>query len=73
VAEEIVLEVCSYGQLSEVQMVRDLDLDLGSGRGYRNIHSTCRTTGLPTYVTVALRSTEIWPFELREVSTIGEV
>jgi len=29
VAEEIDVETCSYGQLSEVQMVRDLDLDLG--------------------------------------------
>jgi len=57
VAEEIDLEVCSYGQLSEVQMVRDLDL--GSGQGHINIHSTCMTTGLPTYMTVALRSTEI--------------
>jgi len=73
VAEEIDFEVCSYGQLSEVQMVRDLDLDLGSGQGHINIHSTCRTTGLPTYMTVVLRSTEIWPFEFREISTIGEV
>jgi len=31
VAEEIDLETCSYGKLSEIQMVRDLDLDLGSG------------------------------------------
>ena len=72
VAEKIDLEVCSYGQLSEVQMVRNLDLDLGSGQGHINIHSTCRTTGLPTYVTVALRSTEIWPFEFREISTIAK-
>jgi len=27
VAEEIDVEMCSYGQLSELQMVRDLDLD----------------------------------------------
>jgi len=42
VAEEIDLEMCSYGQLSEVQMVcdLDLDLDLGSGQGHVNIHST---------------------------------
>ena len=33
VAEEIDVETCSYGQLSEVQMVSDLDLDLGSGQG----------------------------------------
>ena len=68
VAEEIDLEVCSYGQLSVVQMVCDFDLDLLSGQGYMNIHSTCRTTGLSTYVTVALRSTEIWPFEFREIT-----
>jgi len=34
VAEEIDLETCSYGQWSEVQMVRDLDLDPGSGQGH---------------------------------------
>jgi len=71
VAEEIDLEMCSYGQLSEVQMFRDLDL--GSGQGHVNIHSTCRTTCTPNHVTVALRSTEIWPFEFREISTFGEV
>ena len=42
-AEEIDLELCSYGQLSEVQMLRDLNLDLGSGQGHVNIHSTCST------------------------------
>ena len=36
-AEEIDLEMCTYGQLSEVQMLRDLDLDLGSGHmAYRH-------------------------------------
>jgi len=52
--------MCSYGQLLEVQMVRDLDL--GSGQGHINKHSTGRTTSLPNRVTVASRSTEIWPF-----------
>jgi len=33
VVEEINLEMCSYEQLSEVQMLRDLDLDLGSSEG----------------------------------------
>jgi len=69
VAEEINLELCIYGQLAEVQMVHDLDLDLESGQGHINIHSTCRTTSLPKHVTVA----EIRPFEFREISTIGEV
>ena len=43
VSEEIYVEMYIYGQLSEVQMVRNLDLDLGSGQGHINIHSTCRT------------------------------
>jgi len=70
---EIELEMCIYGQLSEVQMLRDIDLNLGSGQGDTNIHSTCRTTSLPNHVTVTSRSTEIWPFEFREISTLDEV
>jgi len=73
VAEEIDVETCSYRQLSKVQMVRDLHLDLGSGEGHVNIHSACRTTHMPNHMTVSLRSTEIWPFEFREISTFGEV
>jgi len=69
VAEETDVEMCSYGQLSEVQMLRDLDLELGSGQGHINIHSTCRTTSVPNHVTVASRRTEIWPFEFREIWT----
>jgi len=65
--------MCSYGQLSEVQMLRDFNLDLGSGQGHINIHSTCMTTRLPNHVTVASRSTEIWPFEFCEISTLDEV
>ena len=73
VAEEIYVEMYIYGQLSEVQMVRDLDLDLGSGQGHINIHSTCRTTCRPNHVTVALCNTEIWPFECRQLSILDEV
>ena len=73
VAEEIYLEMYIYGQLSEVQMVRDLDLDLGSGQDHINIHSTCRATCRPKHVTVALCSTEIWPFEFRQISILDEV
>jgi len=69
VAEEIDLEMCIYGQLSEVQMVRVIDLGLGSGQG----HSTCRTTNLPKHVTVVSRKTEIRPFKFRKILTIGEV
>jgi len=59
VAEEIDVETCSHGQMSEVQMVRDLDLDLGSGQGHVNIRSTYRTTCMPNHVTVVLCSTEM--------------
>ena len=70
-AEEIDLEMCSYGQLSEVQMLRDLDLE--SGQGHVNIHSMCRTTCMLNHMTVASRTTEIRPFEFREISTFGDV
>jgi len=70
-AEEIDLEICSYGQLSEVQMV--CDLDLGSGQGHVSIHSMCRTTCMLNYVTVVSRTTEIWPFEFSQISILDEV
>jgi len=54
-------------------MVHDLELDLGSGQVHNNVHSTCRTTSMPKHVTVASRTTEIWPFEVCEISTNGEV
>jgi len=73
VAEEIDLEMCSYGQLSKVQMVCDLDLDLGWGQGHVSIHSTYRTTCMLNHVTVASRTTEIWPFEFRQISILDEV
>jgi len=71
VAEEIDLEMCSYEQLSEVQMV--CDLDLGSGQGHVNINSTCTTIRILNHVTVASRTTEIWPFEFRQISILNEV
>jgi len=49
-AEEIDLEMCSYGQFTEVQMLSDLDLDIGSGQGHINIQDTCRTTSLSNHV-----------------------
>ena len=67
------MEMNIYGQLSEVQMVRDVDLDLGSGQGHISIHSTCMTTCRPNHMTVALRSTEIWPFECCQISILDEV
>jgi len=54
-------------------MLRDLDLDLGSGQGQINIQSMYRTISVPNHVTVASRTTEIWPFEFHEMSTFGEV
>jgi len=66
-AEEIDVEMCSYGQLSELQMVRDLDLDNGWCHGHINIYSTCRTSSVPNHVTVASRTTEIRPLEYREL------
>jgi len=69
VAEEIDVEVWSYGQLSEVQMLCDLDFDLRSGQGHMNIHSSCRTTSMPNHVTIASHNTEIWRFEFREIWT----
>jgi len=71
VAEEIDVKMCSYGQLSEVQMVRDLDFVWG--QGHTNIHSTCRTSSVPNHVTVASRTTEIRPFEYRETWSKDEV
>jgi len=50
-AEEIEAEMCSYGQLLEVQMLLDLDLDLGSGQGHINIHNTVHV-GLPACPTM---------------------
>jgi len=73
VAEEIDLEKWSYGQSSEVQMVRDLDLDLGSGQGHVSIHIMCRNTCMLNHVTVASRTAEIWPFEFRQISILEEV
>ena len=70
VAEEIDVEMCSYGQLSKVQMLRNLDLDLGSGQGHISMHNTY---SMPNRVTVASRSSKIWPFEFPEISTFGEV
>ena len=47
VAEEIYVEMYIYGQLSEVPMVRDLDVDLGSGDRV-NVTSTYTVhVGLP--------------------------
>jgi len=51
VAEEIDLETCSYGQLSEYQMVRDLDLDPGLGQGG---HAQPRDCSITQYQNMAI-------------------
>jgi len=73
--EEIYLEMYIYGKLSEVQMLRDLDLDLvlGSDQGHVNIHSTCRTTCMLNLVNVMSRTTVIWPLEFRQISILDEL
>ena len=45
-AEEIDLEMCSYGQLSEVQMLRDLDL--GSDQGHIKVQLSLIHISEPT-------------------------
>jgi len=52
---------------------KDLDLDVGSGQGHISMHNTCCTTSMSNHLTVASRSTEIWPFEFHEKSTFCEV
>jgi len=69
-AVETDLEMCSYGQLSEFEMV--CDHDFGSGQGHVSIHSMCRATCMLNHMTVASRATEIWPFEFRQISILDE-
>jgi len=56
-----------FPQFFEVQKV--CDLDLASGQGQINIHSTCRATSMTNRVNVASHTTEIWPFEFCEILT----
>jgi len=60
-------------QFSEVQKPRDLDLDRGLGQGHISMQNVCKTTSMPNHLTVASRTTDIWPFEFREISTLREV
>jgi len=46
---------------------------LGSDEGHISIHSTCSATSKPKHLTVASRTTEIWPFECRQIWTFREV
>ena len=56
-----------------MQKVSDLDLDLGLGQGHISMHNICSTTSVPDHVTAALRGTEIWSCEFREISTFRDV
>jgi len=49
------------------------DLELGSGEGHVNIHSTCRTTCTLNHVTAVSRTTEIWPFKFRQILILDEM
>jgi len=60
-------------QFSEIQKLSDLDLDLGSGQGHISMHSADRITSLPDHVALASSNTDIWPFEVRVISTFREV
>ena len=42
------------------------------GSSHINMLNTCRTISMPHHLTVASRTTEIRPFECREISTAGD-
>jgi len=42
-------------------------------RSHQHTQYMYRTTSVPNHMTVASRTTEIWPFKFREISTLGEV
>jgi len=54
-------------QLLELQKPRDLEL--GLGQGHISMYNTCRTTSMPNCVTPSSSNMEIWPFEIRVIST----
>jgi len=68
-AEEIDLECAVMGNCRKFKCSVTLTLD------HANIHSTCRTrtTCVLNHVTVVSRSTEIWPFEFRQILILDEV
>jgi len=65
------MEMWSYGQLSEVHMLHDLELDLGSGQGHINIHSTCRTTSMPTHQIRSKSEKLLWTYGWTYVHMYG--
>jgi len=42
-------------------------------RSQQHTQYMCRTSSLPNHVTVASRTTEIWPFEFRQISTLDKL
>jgi len=80
---------CDYGcQMSDVQMTIQYvtiqeygssvltDNSIGATEQnvfHNNIHSGCRTTSVPNQVTVASRTTKIWPNEFCEILTFSEI
>ena len=69
--EETDVKQCNFRQLSELQKPRDPDH--GSGQSHISMHNTSRTTNMANHVTVALSTTEIWPFESPVISTFRKV
>ena len=64
-----------HGFASKVQksMTFILTLDRDKVTSAFSMHSTCSTTSMPNHLSVASRTTEIWPFEFCEISTFREV
>jgi len=55
-AEKIDLEICSYGQYSKVQKLRDLDLYLGSGQGQTGGHIRSRSIHTPNWIEIGKKT-----------------
>jgi len=72
-AQEIDIQKCNFLQFLELQKPLDLNLDLGLGQGHISMHNTHRTTSTPNRVTLLSSNMEIWPFEVRVISTLREV
>ena len=67
-AEEIDLEKSDFWNFrSPVTLTLTLD------RSKVTSACTCTATNVPDHVTVATRNTEIWPFEIRVISTFRKV
>ena len=64
VAEEADVEMCSYGQFRKLKCSVTLTLTLDRVKV---------TSAYTLHVGLPASTSEIWPFEVREISTFGEV